>query len=187
MNKREQSLTQCSTTQKKKERKKSANWESNRNNYRVINYLYIQQGLWDNGYFFGADVCISAMHLWTIFYWHSTYIGSRMASDACLSSYLGLCACWRRLLLPLASKCSTSSQRRQAADSPYLISSSMSCWTGGTLYLSCPPSSLTTLSLWVNGLWGLNLDCGWSPLPQINVGVLGQFTGICSGMFSRLC
>ena len=58
---------------------------------------------------------------------------------------------------------------------------------GGTLYLPGPSSSLTTLSLWVNGLWGLNLDCGWSPLPQINVGALDQFTGICSGMFSRLC
>lgn len=146
-------------------------------------------------FFSGADGCISAMHLLTIFYWHSTYIGSRMAFDACLSSYLGPCACrrWRRLLLllllplPLASKCSASSRRSQPADSPYLISSSTSCWTGGTLYLPGPCSSLTTRSLWVNGLWGLNLDCGWSPLPQINVGAPGQFTGICSGMFTRLC
>lgn len=160
--------------------------ESNRNNYRVIYYLY-SRDCEIMGVFFGTDDCISAMHLSTIFYWHSTYIGSRMAFDACLSSYLCPCACRRRLLLPLASKRSTSSQRSQAADSPYLISSSMSCWTGGTLYLPGPSISLTTRFLWVNGLWGLNLECRWSPLPQINVGALGQFTGICSGMFSRLC
>lgn len=84
------------------------------------------------------------MHLWTIFHWHSTYTGTSMASEACKSSDLSLCACQRPLLLPSASKCSTSSQWSRAADSPYLISSSTKLldW-GGTLYL---PRSLRARS-----------------------------------------
>lgn len=122
-------------------------------------------------------------------------MGSRRACAICLILHLGVYL-WH-LLLPLAPKYNTSTQRRCAIGSPYLISNSMSggdlLTVGGVrggrrgLYPPCPYSSLTTLPLWVNGLWGLNLDCGWSPLPQINVAALGQFTGICSGMFSRLC
>lgn len=90
------------------------------------------------------------------FHWHPLHDGPLML----ILRFVCLLGC--RPPRPLASKCGTSCQRRQPADSPYLISGSLlRVWTervggvGRTLYLTppthptnqCPSSSLTTCCL----------------------------------------
>lgn len=96
---------------------------------------------------------------------HLQYIGYRMGFDGPLSfGFMSPRAC--RLLLLRASECrelplSGAMQLIALISSP-AAGAVVGLW--GTLYLPSPRQlSNNTLPLRVNGLWGLNLDCGWSP------------------------
>lgn len=166
--------------------------DSNRNNYTVINCPYSRD--WDNGYFLAQmtvscichaslDHFLLAFHLcwlqnglWCL---PELIFRSLWLSAAAATTAAGL----------IASKCSTSSQWSQAADSPYLISSSISCWTGGVH--AVPSWSLqlsnNTFSL---GEWSLRAQFRlWMVTPCLRL-MLARWAnsqGFCSGMFSRLC
>lgn len=97
--------------------------DSSRSNNRVINYLYSRDcetmGIFWHRWLHQCHASFGPFSIGI-----SLILAPEMAFDACLSYNLDLCACqWLLLLLLLASKCSTSSQWSQAADSPYLISS----------------------------------------------------------------